>query len=490
MRLRSFRSLSVRARIELAQLIPLVPLTALGVGAALALFALTRVVEETRSEGLQRLNALAEATELFREEAALSSRYRETGDPAYAEAARARSDAVAGALAAAIAAEGEGGEGRLAVLLLDYERLSGLRGPAGDPREADRAARQVLAALKSEYGGLREKLRQRLVAAEDLGRTMAVGLLAAGGLLVVASVAATLVVSRDVVRDLAALEQATAALSAGDFGYRVEVARDDELGRLAAAMNRLSARIGELDRMKGDFFADISHDLKTPLTSILEASSLLAEGVAGPLSEDQRRLVGVMADSAERLHALVQNVLDLNRLGARNAELRPGDVGAAIDAVFHELRGRAERAELSLERLGLVQPPQALVNRGMIEQVLLNLLSNAIAFSPRGGRVTVWVEPAPPEALGRAAARGLRVRVEDQGPGVPEGLRERVFERYFRAPGAPKGGTGLGLAICRAIVESHGGRIALEAAPGGGASVWFTLAVADDPDRAGGPAPV
>lgn len=481
----ALRGLSVRARIALAQMIPIIPLTALVVGAALSLLGLASVLEDTRTDGVQRLSALAEAIDLFRQEAALVSRWREGGDPLDLEAARGRAESVAGQLAASLGDDwDQGGEAHpLGLLLLDYEQLAGLHGAAGDPVLADRAARKVLAAMKLEHGRVASRLQAHLVASESRGRAMAWGLVALGGLLVVSSALTTQWVSWDVVRDLARLEEAAAALSAGDFGHRLAVTGDDELARLAQAMNRLAARITALDQMKGDFFANISHDLKTPLTSIIEACDLLQEEVAGPLTPDQRRLVAVLQESSHRLHGLVQNVLDLNRLGNRNPELQVGDLISSIGAVFSELRLRAEGAGVQLVRGGLNNPPPALVNRGMIEQVLLNLVGNALSHSPRGGVVRVIVEQGSPDQLTLPAQEALLVRVLDNGPGIPVEDRERVFERYVRLPGASKGGSGLGLAICRAIVESHGGRIFVDEAPGGGAAVCFSLAVA--PSRTG-----
>lgn len=484
--------LSVRARIALAQIIPLVPLTALVVGAALSLLGLASVLEDTRGDGLVRLNELAEAIDLFRQEAALVSRWRVSGDPADLEGARARAESVAAELAGALGEDwSRGGQAHpLGPLLVDYERLAGLHGEPGPPEDADRAARKVLAAMKVEHGRLASRLQAHLVAAESRGRSMAWGLVALGGLLVVSTVVATQWVSRSMVRDLAQLEEAASALSAGDFGHRLTVKGDDELARMAEAMNRLATRITALDRMKGDFFANISHDLKTPLTSILEACSLLEEEVAGPLTPDQRRLVIVLQESSRRLRALVQSVLDMNRLGTRNNELQAGDLIGAVSAVFSELRLRAERAGVGLVRGGLVNPPPALVNRGMIEQVLLNLVGNALSYAPRGSVVRVVVEQATPDLLTVPAPAALLVRVIDSGPGIPPADRDRVFERYVRLPGAVKGGSGLGLAICRAIVESHGGRISIDEAPGGGAAVCFSLAVAGPPPGALPPASV
>ena len=465
--------LSVRARIALAQVLPLAPMVALGVAAVLALLRLTLVVDDTRTAGVARLTAVGEAIDQFRQEAVLLARAEGSDDGALAEAVRARSDSVLASLA--VATEGRPEAEQLAILLLDYERLAGLRGPAGDPAEADRAARHLLRALKVEQGTLRAELQAQLKAVAQRGRATALGMLVILAVMLLASVVATMLVSQSLVRDLAELERGTAALTAGDFSHRIALDRDDEFGRLAAAFDQMAERIAALDEMKTDFFANISHDLKTPLTSIVEAVDLLAEEFPGPLNDDQRRLVRAAQESASRLRGLVRNVLDTSRLGTRHADLQPGDLVAATDAVLGELRLLAERRGVALVREGGEALPLALVNRGMIEQVLMNLVANAIRYSPMDGQVCVQIERADPGELAVGAQGAVRVSVLDQGPGIPPEHRERVFERFFQVPERRSSGTGLGLYICRRIVETHGGRIGVEDGPGQGARLWFTL---------------
>lgn len=472
--------MSVRARLVLSWLLPVVPLIAIGVAASLAVLRLQGVIDDTRTQGLIALQAMSDAIDVFREEVVLAERARSLGDEALTEAARARSSRVLASLAVASAGAADPTAQQLAVLLVDYERLAGLTGPGGDPGEAGRAARGVLQVMRLQQTQLRQRVSADLYAAAQTSRATIAGLLLLGALMVGTIALATVLFSRSLVQGLSALERGAEALAAGDFQHRIELDRDDELGRLARAFDRMAARIAALNRMKSDFFANVSHDLKTPLTSILEAADLLDEEVAGPLNEDQRRLVKIMTESSGRLRRLVQNLLEFSRTESANRELLPGDVAASVDAVLKELTFIAEKRGVSLRRLGGEGLPHALVNRGMLEQVLMNLVGNAIKFSPRGGEVRVEVAAASADELTAPAPGAVLVAVLDQGPGVPLAWREKVFERFVQAPseGPSRGGTGLGLSICRDIVASHGGRIGVSDAPGGGARVWFTLALA------------
>ncbi|MDP6933110.1 MAG: HAMP domain-containing sensor histidine kinase, partial [Myxococcota bacterium] len=380
--------MTVRTRILLAQLVPLGPMVVLGLVSVLALLQMTYVVQETRTLGVQRIQAIGEAIDLYREEVVLLRQYRDTGEATYAASGRARSKQVTDRIDM-IRDEDDAQLDRTLVLISDYERLAGLEGPPGDPAETDRAARQALRAMQVRQSQLRSRLQNRLSSVAETGRLAVAGTFLVVGILVFAGFLAAWLLGRSLRQDLSKLERGTAALAAGDFEHRIDLKREDEFGRLAKAFNRMAARIGAMDRMKVDFFANISHDLKTPLTSLLEAVDLLEEEVAGPLNKDQARLTKVCKEAALRLRGLVRNVLDVSRLGAKNAELLPGDVDATIRAALSEVSLIATRKEVELSRTGITSVPLVLVNRGMIEQVLLNLLINARQAMPDGGRLIV-----------------------------------------------------------------------------------------------------
>jgi signal transduction histidine kinase/HAMP domain-containing protein len=212
----------------------------------------------------------------------------------------------------------------------------------------------------------------------------------------------------------------------------------------------------ELDRLKDEFVATVSHELRTPLTSMMGFLEMLREGEAGQLTDEQKRFLAIVYRSSERLQRLVGDLLFVARLDANGLQLQFGDV--RLDAVAREAvessTAFARAREVALE--AELQPvPHLWGDRERLAQLLSNLVSNALKFTPAGGRVTVRTFVDSPNAV---------LEVADTGIGIPEGEQDRVFERFFRSSTATEQaipGTGLGLVISKAIVERHGGTIAV-----------------------------
>ncbi len=229
----------------------------------------------------------------------------------------------------------------------------------------------------------------------------------------------------------------------------------------------------EVERLKGEFISTVSHELRTPLTAIYGSLSLLQSGMAGELPPSARELVEMSNQSCERLVRLINDVLDLEKMdtGSLRYELTPQPLRPLVERSVADTQPYADGWGVRLE----LEPPvdaQVKADADRILQVMVNLLSNAAKFSPRGGVVKVGM-----------ALRGgaVRVSVTDQGPGIPEEFRPRVFERFAQADGSDrrqKGGTGLGLNICRRIVEAHQGRIGFNSDPGVRTEFWFELPLA------------
>jgi signal transduction histidine kinase len=233
-----------------------------------------------------------------------------------------------------------------------------------------------------------------------------------------------------------------------------------------------------LDEMKSGMLSVVSHELKTPLTSIRMAVHLLLEERVGPLSPKQLELLVAARDDSDRLNQIIENLLDIGRMesGRVRMDLHP----VPAERLVHESVGPAEAAyqdkgvELVVDVPGDV--PDVLADETRIDHVLSNLLSNALRYTPPGGRVRVSATTDP---------EFVRFSVEDTGPGVPDQYWARVFERFFRVPGQSGGtGAGLGLAIAREIVEAHGGTIGVDGQEGQGARFSFTLRRADRPAAA------
>ena len=262
-------------------------------------------------------------------------------------------------------------------------------------------------------------------------------------------------------RSLRRLSAATVEVAEGVFPRQpVEVRSSDEIGELARAFNDMTERLGEIDRMKEEFFAHISHELRTPLTAVREAANLLRDGVPGPLTPKQARLVGILGASTDRVLGLVNRILDLSRLqaGLLAYDRRWVDVDRVVGRALDELRPEAEARGLVLERNGSPPAGAVLGDEERLLQVLVNLLGNAIKFTPSGGAVRV-------DSVDRGDE--VEIVVEDTGTGIPADALPRVFDRYWQGAGA-RGGSGLGLAIVKSIVQAHGGGVRAESRAGAG----------------------
>ena len=252
------------------------------------------------------------------------------------------------------------------------------------------------------------------------------------------------------------------------------LAAEQEARALAEAaqrdLARQNERLRELDRLKDEFIALVSHELRTPLTSIRGYTELLLDGEAGDLSDDQRQFLGVVERNSHRLLHLVGDLLFLAQVEAGKLVLEVGalDLGAVASESVETARPQAEAKGVTLT-LATGPVPTIAGDRARIAQLLDNLVSNAVKFTPEGGRVDVRV---------RAHANQAVLEVRDSGIGIPAEEQEFLFERFFRTTTATEQaiqGTGLGLAISKAIVEAHSGRITVASEEGAGATFRVSL---------------
>jgi two-component system sensor histidine kinase KdpD len=228
----------------------------------------------------------------------------------------------------------------------------------------------------------------------------------------------------------------------------------------------------ERSQARAALFSSVTHDLRTPLASIkAAATSLLQEDVELGV-EERTELLRTVAEETDRLNRLIGNILELAkvRAGALVPAKQPTGIDEVVESVLHRMQPAFRDVRV---RTILREAPDVPADPVQIDQVLSNLLENAVRFSPPGGEIVVSVAPWH---------GGVQVRVADDGPGIPPEDRERVFEAFARGgSGRPDGGggTGLGLAIARAIVLAHGGRIRIEGTPSGGTAVVFELPARD-----------
>ncbi|MEU0559158.1 ATP-binding protein [Dactylosporangium sp. NPDC006015] len=246
---------------------------------------------------------------------------------------------------------------------------------------------------------------------------------------------------------------------------------EEALQRQAAKLARTNSDLQELDRLKSEFVATVSHELRTPLTSIRGYTEILADAHASSLGATERKIVGIIDRNGRRLLDLIEDLLTFSRIesGTLTLSVGPVQMRQIIDAAYEAIRPSVEAAGLSItldvdEHIPVVQG-----DGEQIERVALNLLTNAVKFSDAGGAITV---------TGRERDGEVVVWIRDTGVGIPEHEQSMLFTRFFRTADAQKRaikGSGLGLAISKAIVEAHGGWIALESIEGSGTTVGFGI---------------
>jgi signal transduction histidine kinase len=247
-----------------------------------------------------------------------------------------------------------------------------------------------------------------------------------------------------------------------------------EIQEKSRELETANDRLKELDQLKSDFVSNVSHELRTPLTAIKGAVDLLLREVPGPLTENQTHYLTRVRSNTQHLAGLINDLLDLAKIEEGKVELK--GVRVSVGGLVHEVMGTMK--PLAAEKPVLLEvkvpEPSVLVwaDRDKVTQVLMNLIGNAIKFTPPQGRVMV--------SASKEGTEWAQVSVNDSGPGIPTEECQKIFQKFYQVSegGGPKPkGTGLGLAISKALVELHGGKIWVESEPGCGSTFSFTLPV-------------
>ena len=228
-----------------------------------------------------------------------------------------------------------------------------------------------------------------------------------------------------------------------------------------------ATREGEIDEMKSDFISVASHEMRTPMTSIKGSLELLLGGYAGELAPEATELMGICLTAVDRLVRLINDLLDIAKIESGKMELNLDRIKVieCVKKSMRSLRSLAEANKVSIDAEPGEGIPEVLADRDRIEQIITNLLSNALKYTPPKSSVRISV---------LSADNVVRVSVIDQGPGIPPDQLQKVFDRFQQLAGAKKG-TGLGLTIARALVEQHHGRIWVDSELGRGTSFHFEL---------------
>jgi signal transduction histidine kinase len=284
---------------------------------------------------------------------------------------------------------------------------------------------------------------------------------------------------RSIVVPLQKLSQRMMDFLIDRYTFKFSTPDNNELGDLQRTFNSLAQRainsmdeLKALDRAKSEFVSIASHELRTPLTSIKGSLGLLSSGIVGELNDEAQGLIRIAEHETDRLVRLINNLLDLAKMESRTFKLQKewGSVQELAESCADSLLGLAQTAGVHLQIERPQQNIEVQLDRDRIQQVITNLMSNAIKYSPKGSAVTIryFIN----------AQNVLEIDIIDCGPGIAPADQELIFEK-FRQATQPESklvkGTGLGLAISKALVEEHGGIISVRSEPGRGSSFYFTL---------------
>ena len=329
--------------------------------------------------------------------------------------------------------------------------VSGIfRGPDGD-RYAYASSRLTVSANGESRNFSLVLATPSVDITQGLGNLVRV-LAAAGAVALTGAVLLALVIARRLARPLQRLEAATREVAAGNYDRQAPVEGAREVKSLATSFNQMTRRVRGARQRQRNFLANVSHELRTPLTSIQGFSQAIIEGAVTD-QDGYRRAGEIINKGARRLIRMVEQLLDLDQIESRAAEMMMEDVDLAelVDHVVAVFEVRAREAQVKIARpLRPAPVPAVTGDPDRLEQVLTNLIDNAIRHSPQGGTVTVTM-------VAEGTTRVV-LTVEDEGEGISAQDTERVFERFQTTPEG--NGAGLGLAIAREIVRAHGGELA------------------------------
>ncbi len=301
------------------------------------------------------------------------------------------------------------------------------------------------------------------------------------------SILLSFLLSKTMVNPLQRLTDGIEEVARGDFSHKLEVTSGDEIGQLTESFNamarRLETTIADLEKaqqMRKDFVANVSHELRTPLTNIKSYAETLSDGIGELPPPMQKRFLGVILNESDRMAHILQDLLTLSRFDSGRSELRltrfpfAQAVDDTYQAVLMDAQNHAHTVELHLPG----SLPQVRADRERIMQVMMNIVSNAIKYTPDGGRIVL-----------SAGIDGDKVwmEVDDNGIGIPEGDRDRIFERFYRVDKArsrQSGGTGLGLSIAQEIMNQHEGALYLVDKAEPGLTIRMELPVAGPREEA------
>jgi two-component system, NtrC family, sensor histidine kinase GlrK len=339
------------------------------------------------------------------------------------------------------------------------------------PADLSIAIDHLQAQSEITYEAVKSSIKDQVARAADAGGKAERISWIAGIFSLVLGLIVAIVIVGSINEPLRRLTQGTRAIAKGQFWHRLPADGRDEFSEVARHFNFMVERLGELDQMKKDFVSHVSHDLKAPLASMRQIMHLLLQEIPGTLNEQQKDLLRLSYNSAERLAAMVGNLLDIARLeaGSMEYEMAPHNLVPVVESVIEEFNIQGRQKGIRMRFESELSSASADCDRDRIVQVLGNLFENGLKFAPSNSEILTSLHITP---------EGILVSVSDSGPGVPYDQKDKIFLKFHQVKHGKKvagQGVGLGLAICKTIIEAHGGRIWVEDNPNGGSVFSFTL---------------
>ena len=294
------------------------------------------------------------------------------------------------------------------------------------------------------------------------------------GMSIIMGLLGSIFLTRSMILPIRELQKGIKSIAKESLSEPIRIRAKDEFGELAAAFNEMTFRLKEEERMRSDFISMLSHETRTPLTSIRESVNMIVEEVMGPINDRQRKFLEISSSEIGRICDLMNHLMQVSRLesGVIKIQPYPLDPSILVSKCRYHLKPLAETNDITVKIEISKDLPLVMGDPENLQQVILNLMSNAIKFSPRGGRVLVRVEPDGNQML--------RFSISDNGPGIPEEEQSFIFNKYYRAKNVRNhsDGVGLGLSISKHIIEAHNGTIRLKSALGHGSTFEVTLPMA------------
>jgi len=296
-------------------------------------------------------------------------------------------------------------------------------------------------------------------------------LLISAGVATLAAVVVSILLSRRITSPLRKIMTASQRIAEGHYAERVQVKGGDELAELGARFNRMAGQLEQVESMRRRLIGDVAHELRTPLTAIKGSMEGLIDGILPATPETFEQI----HQEAGRINRLVDDLQELSRVeaGAYNLDRRPVEIAALVGTIVKRLGGQFNDRGVKLDSNLPSEPLQVLADAGRIEQVLTNLVGNALQYTPEGGSVRIVASRVNGFA---------QITIRDTGIGIPPEHLSHVFDRFYRVDKSRSrlhGGSGIGLTIAKYLVESHGGRIWAESSgEGNGTTFTFTLPIA------------